>query len=133
MASALYDKGRDKFLNGDLDWVGATTVKIALCSATYVANMSTDEFFSSVSSAVIGTPMTLSNRSSAGGVANADDVTSAAVATGSTISQVVIYESTGTDSTSPLIARIDFASPVPTNGGTVTLAFDNGANKIFKL
>src|SRR5690242_12362694 len=131
MASALYDKGRDAFLNGDIDWT-ADTIKVALVSASYTANMGTDQFFSSVSSAVIGTPMALANKTSSAGVADADDVTSASIATGSTITQIVIYKDTGSASSSPLIAREDVAS-TPTNGGTVTLTWDNGSNKIFKL
>ena len=131
MASALYDKGRDAFLNSGINWT-SDTIKVALVSASYTANMATDQFFSSVSAAVIGTPMTLANKSTAAGVATADPVTSASIATGSTITQIVIYKDTGTASTSPLIAREDVPS-TPSNGGTVTLTWDTGANKIFKL
>lgn len=130
MASALYDKGRDAFLNGSINWT-SDTIKVALVGSGYTANMATDQFFSSVSG-VIGTPMALANKSTAAGVANADPVTSASIATGSTITQIVIYKDTGSASTSPLIAREDVPS-TPTNGGTATLTWDAGANKIFKL
>jgi hypothetical protein len=130
MASALYDKGRDAFLNGDIDWTN-DTIKVALVGAGYTANMATDQFLSQVTN-VIGTPLVLSNKSSAAGVANADAVTSAALATGSTVTQLVMYKDTGSASSSPLIARVDVPS-TPTNGGTVTVNFDSGANKIFKL
>jgi hypothetical protein len=130
MANFVYDKARDAFLNGDLDWT-ADTVKVALVGSAYTANQSTDQFYSTVTG-VIGTPMTLANKTSSAGVADADDVTSGNLATGSTITQAVIYKDTGTNSTSPLIAHFDLTS-TPTNGGTVTLQWDSGSNKIFKL
>jgi hypothetical protein len=48
---------------------------------------------------------------------------------------VVIWKDTGNPATSPLIALIDTATgiPVATTGGDITVYFDNGANKIFKL
>lgn len=59
MANALYDKYRQ----ADLSWsdaglsaaidVATDTIKVALVSASYTANMSTDQFFSSVSAAVV--------------------------------------------------------------------------------
>ena len=58
--------------------------------------------------------------------------TSSALATGSTVTQIVIYKDTGTASTSRLIAREDTVS-TPTNGGTMILQWDNGPLKIFKL
>ena|SRR6185312_3299426 len=131
MASALYDKGRDAFLNGGIDWTN-DTIKVALVGSGYTANMATDQYYSTISSAVIGDPMALANKSSNAGIADADPVTSAALTSGSTITQVVIYKDTGDASTSPLIARIDVAS-TPTNGGTVTLTWDTGTNRIFKL
>jgi hypothetical protein len=132
MASALYDTGRDAILNGGVNWT-ADTIKVALLGSGYTANMATDQFFSAVSASVIGTPMALANKSSAAGVANADPVTSASIATGSTITQIVIYKDTGNPATSQLIAREDVPSATPTNGGTVTLSWDSGVNKIFKL
>lgn len=130
MASALYDKGLDAILDGSVNWL-TDTIKVALVGSGYTANMSTDQFFSSVTG-VIGTPMTLANKSNAAGVANADPVTSAAIPTGSTISQFVIYKDTGTPSTSPLLMRADTPS-TPTNGGTISINWDSGSNKIFKL
>jgi hypothetical protein len=130
MANFLYDTARDAFLNGDLDWT-ADTIKVALVGSAYTASQSTDQFFSSITG-VIGTPMALANKSTAAGVADADDVTSENLTTGSTITQAVIYKDTGDASTSPLIAHFDMTS-TPTNGGTVTLQWDNGASKIFAL
>jgi hypothetical protein len=45
------------------------------------------------------------------------------------------YKDTGTESTSLLIFYIDTATGLPCtpNGGNITVAWDSGANKIFKL
>jgi hypothetical protein len=131
MASALYDKGREKFLSGDIDWVN-DTIRVAFLGSGYTANMATDEFFGPLVTALIGTPIELTSKTATAGVADAADVTSGNIGAGSTITQIVIYKYTGDANTSPLIAREDVAS-TPTNGGTITLSWDSGANKIFKL
>lgn len=133
MANALYDKGREKFLTGALN-ASTATLKAALVKSTYVANLATDEFYSTISANVIGTPQTLVSKTTTGGVLDAADVTFTAVPTG-TVNYIAIYSDTGTAATSPLIALLDTAAglPVSTNGGDITIAWDNGANKIFKL
>ena len=55
--------------------------------------------------------------------------------TGDPSEALLIYKDTGTEATSPLIAYIDTATglPVTPNGGNITVTWDNGTNKIFKL
>lgn len=131
MAAALYDTGRNAFLTGGINWT-ADTIKVALVSSSYVANMTTDQFYSSVQANVIGTPVQLTSTAASAGVANATNASLGPITTGSTVTQIVIYKDSGTASTSQLIAREDVTS-TPTNGGTITLTWDTGANKIFKL
>jgi hypothetical protein len=132
MSAALYDKGREAFANAAINWP-ADTIKVALLGAGYTANMATDQFLSTtgISGATVAT-LTLANKTNVAGVCDADDLLSGNLATGSTITQLIIYKDTGTAATSPLIAREDLNS-TPTNGGTVSIAWDNTANKIFKL
>jgi hypothetical protein len=132
MAAALYDKGREAFANGAINWV-SDTIKVAFLGAGYTANMTTDQYLSTtgISGATIATA-TLANKTNTAGVCDADDVLTGNLATGSTITQVIGYKDTGVAGTSPLIFREDLTS-TPTNGGTVSLAWDNAANKIFKL
>lgn len=130
MAAALYDKGRDAFANGGINWA-SDTIKVALVGSGYTADMANDQYFSTITG-VIGTPSALTGKSSSAGVVNASNVTTGTIATGSTITQLVLFKDTGTASTSPLIARMDVTS-TPTNGGTITVSWDTGANKIFKL
>lgn len=69
------------------------------------------------------------------GVADAADLTFTAVTAGAACQALVIFKDTGTDSTSKLIAYIDTGAglPVTPNGGDITVSWDNGANKIYKI
>lgn len=133
MSNALYDHGRDSFLNGGINW-GSDTIKVALVNtSTYTVNLSTHQFFSDLSG-IVGTPVALSSKSSSAGVANAASATFSAV-TGAASGALVLYKDTGTTTTSPLIAYIDSATglPVTPNGGDITITWDTGSNKVFKL
>lgn len=134
MANALYDNGRDSFLQGSITW-NSDTIKMALVSGGYTPNTSTHTFWSSVTANLIGTAVSLASKSSSAGIANCANVTFTSVATGSTATYLVIYKDTGTASSSPLIAVIDTATglPVTTNGGNITVTIDTGSNKLFKL
>lgn len=134
MASALYGKGREKFLNGDIDWA-ADDIKVCLIdTGTYSVSIDTHEFHSDLSG-IVATSANLGSKTSTLGVADAADVVFTAVS-GSSVEAIVIWKDTGVSGTSPLIAYIDSASaglPVTPNGGNITITWDSGANKIFKL
>lgn len=136
MANALFAKFKESLLSQnpsvDLD---TDTIKVALVSSTYTPNTASNQYYSSVSG-VIGTPATLAGKSVTDGVFDASDVTFTSVTSTATVTQLVLYKDTGTASNSPLIALIDSATsglPVTPNGGDITISWDNGANKIFKL
>lgn len=136
MANTLYTKAKEKMLCKQLDFTASAAypIKAALVKSTYPLNLA-DEFFSSVSSYVVGTPQTLANRTITGGVFDADDVTFAALTAGDTCGRVVLYVATGDNATSSLVASIDTITgfPLTTNGGDVVVRWDNGAYKIFSL
>lgn len=134
MTNALYDKGREAFANAGINWL-TDTIKVALVdTGTYTPNLATDQFFSILSASVVGTPVVLASKTDTAGIEDAADVVFSSV-TGVSAEALVIYKDTGTGSTSPLIAYIDTATglPVTPNGGNVTVTFDNGSNRIFKL
>jgi hypothetical protein len=135
MANALYDKGREGFLDGSIDWDTNDIRVILVDTGTYTVNLSTHDFLDDVpGGARVATSGALSGKTVAAGVADANDVTFSAV-TGATVEAIVIYQHTGVESTSRLIAYIDTATglPLTPNGGDVTVQWDSGANKIFKL
>lgn len=134
MANALYAKGKEKILSGSINF-SSDTIKAALLSSAYTANLSTDEFWSGISANLLNTAQTLGSKSVTSGIFDAADVTFTAVTSGSTAKAIVIYKDTGTASTSPLIAYIDTITgfPLATNGGDITITWDNGSYKIFSL
>jgi len=134
MANALYAKGKEAILNGDIDF-NTDTIKAALVDNTYAQNLTTDDFYNDISSYVVGTPQTLTTPTITNGVFDADDVTFTAVSAGDTIEAVVLYKDTGVAGTSPLIAYIDTITgfPLATNGGDITIQWSSGSYKIFSL
>ena len=134
MANALYQKGKEKILQAQINML-TDTVKVALVKSAYAVNLATHEFLTDLGANVLNTNQTLSGRSVTGGVFDAADVTWPAVTAGDTGAYVVLFKDTGVAATSPLIAYIDTATgmPVTPNGGDITVQWDNGANKIFKL
>lgn len=136
MANQLYGLGRNKFLTGDIAY-DSDTIKVDLIDADdYTVSIDTHEFHDTgtVPSAAIVTTATLTTKSATLGVADAADTVFSAV-TGDVSEALLIWKDTGTPATSPLIAYIDTATglPVTPNGGDITVTWDDGANKIFKL
>lgn len=135
MANTLYDKARERFLLGQLNWSTDTIKCILVDTAAYTLNSSTHEFLSDVAAgARIAGPVTLSGKATTGGAADAADATFSLVS-GASIEMILIYKDTGVEASSPLIAAIDTATglPITPNGGDIIITWDNGANKIFKV
>lgn len=135
MANALYDFGRQAFLDGDIDWTNDNIKVTLIDAADYTVNLATHQFYSTVPVAArVATSGNLTSKTSTAGVADAADVTFTAV-TGDVSEALIIWQDTGVEATSRLIAYIDVATglPVTPNGGDITVQWDNGSNKIFKL
>lgn len=135
MANALYDRGRQGFLAGEIDW-DADDIKVAcIDEADDSINLSADEDLADrAAGAIVATSGNLASKTTTAGVADADDVTLTSV-TGDQFESLDIYQDTGVAGTSLLIANIDTATglPLTPDGGNVTITWDSGANKIFKL
>lgn len=139
MSNTLYDKARQAFLDGDISWKN-NTIKVALVTSTYRPDFSSDEVLSKISSQhVISTSTPLTGKTSVAGIADADDVTFSVAnnnaVTGS-VAAVVIYQEGATRDTSRLIAYLDQINGLPILNATnnsLTIHWDNGLNKIFKL
>jgi hypothetical protein len=134
--SALYDKGRQKFLEGSIAWLTDTIKVQFIHSASYPAmDLASDEFLSDVpSGARVGSPQTLGSKTSTAGVADGEDCTFPAF-TGSSVDAVLIYKEGAGEGSSPLIAWIDSGTGLPftPNGGDVVIVWSSGVSKIFKL
>lgn len=133
MANALYDKGREGFLDGSIDW-DTDDVRIALVTNGYTPNLSTHTFVSDLGANIVSRSSALAGKSVTAGVADANDVVFTAL-TGSAVQYIVVYKFNAADGAARLIALFDTVTGMPftPSGGDVTIAWDNGSNKIFKL
>lgn len=134
MANALYPKWKEQLLqftaNNNLS---SGTVKVALVDTGIYTYNSADQFYSTLSAAVVGTPQTIGSKTFTNGVFDGADATFTAV-TGNSVEALVLYVDTGTTSTSPLIAYIDTSVtglPVTPNGGDISITWN--ASGIFAL
>ncbi len=133
MANALFPRWKQALLeftaNNNLS---AGTVKVALVTAGYTYS-SANQFYSSVSASVVGTPQTIGTKTFTNGVFDGGNVTFTAV-TGAQVVALVIYIDTGNAATSPLVAFIDTGVtnlPVTPNGGDIAITWN--ASGIFSL
>jgi hypothetical protein len=144
MANALFDPGREGFLDATIDWDTAV-IKLSLVRGyTFSA---AHKFVSDVTGAsgvlaTGGTSGAFASKTVTNGIADAADVTLTAVTANASNHSILIYQASavggGGDvaaTAQRLIAWIDTGTnlPVVPNGGDITVAWDNGANKIFKL
>lgn len=135
MPNALFDKGREGFLDGSIDWDTDNIKAILVDTADYVVDLANHQFLSDIiAGARVAESANMSGKTVAAGVADAADVTFSAVV-GDPSEAMVIYQDTGVEGTSRLIVYIDTATglPVTPNGGDILVQWDAGANKIFKL
>lgn len=124
--SKVYGPAFTSLCTGLINFTGGT-VKAMLCTSAYVPNQDTHQFKSSVTNEVTGTGYT------AGGVTLASktltydapshtltlDCADLSWPSSSITARIlVVYLSTGTDSTSPLICWVDFGSDQTSVSGT---------------
>jgi len=137
MANALFDKGRESFLKGEIAWATDTIKAVLVDHGVDTPVPSSDQFLSDIAAgARVATSPAFTTKTTTAGVADADDITFSAVS-GATVESLVIYQDTGNAATSRLIAYIDSLGtgtfPITPNGGDIQFVFDAGANRIFKL
>ena len=135
MANTLFDAGRQRFLEGQFNWLTDTIKVVLVDTGAYTPQTAIHQYLSDIpTSARVTSAVTLTSKTTTGGAADGADVTFTSVS-GASIEAIVIYRDTGTESTSPLIAFIDTATglPITPNGGDIIVTWDNGTNKIFKV
>lgn len=123
---SLYGNVHAKAFNGEINWA-SDTIKGLLTTSAYTPNQDSHIYLSSVTNEITGTGYT------AGGVTLASKTLTyssktttfscAALSWASatfTARRLVIYKSTGTGSTSPLIGWVDFGVDMSPSGGTFT-------------
>lgn len=133
MASALFNKARQKLLDALLD-LNDGDIRAMLVRSTY-AYVATHEFVADLGAVDNGRSASLANTTVTDGVFDADD--SSLVATAAVASNaIVLFVHTGVDATASLVAYIDTGTGLPFTpaaGQTVTLQWDAGASRIFRI
>jgi hypothetical protein len=138
--AVLFDPGREGFLAGEIDWDTAV-IKVML-GRGYTFSASHKFVSDLTGNTAVATSAALGTKTVTNGVADAADFTFSAVGAGAACPYLIIYQSSavtgGSDvasSAQRLIAYIDNATglPVTPNGGDITITFDSGSNRIFKL
>lgn len=133
MANALYDKGRQGFLENSIDW-DSDDIRVALLSAGYTPDLAAHQFVSDLGANIVARSAALTGMTVTAGVANHAAKTITAVS-GAQITRVAYYKYNAADGAARLICLIDTATnlPLTPNGGDITITPDTGANKLFKL
>ncbi len=135
MANAMYDPGRKAFMDGEIAYLTANIKFVFVDDTDYTVDLVNHNALDDIAAlGRVSTSANLSTKTSTAGVADAADETISTV-TGDPFEEIVFYEDSGVESTSQLFLYLDTASGLPTtpNGSDITLQFDPGANKIFKL
>jgi hypothetical protein len=134
MSNALYDPGREGILDESIGMsTGDIRAMLVLSSYTFSA---AHKFLADLGAVDNGRSAALASKSFTSGVFDAADTS--LTATAATASNaLVLFKHTGVDATARVIAYIDTPTAglpfTPAAGQTVNVAWDNGANKIFKL
>jgi hypothetical protein len=142
MTNQLFDAGREGFLDGSFRWTTGT-IKAALVRG-YAFNAAHKFVSDTIAAGAVlhQTSDALAGKTATAGVASTDKPTLAEVSANGTGHVVLIFQSSapagGADlaqNAQRMIALIDTGANIPVmpNGGDVTLAWDTGPNKIFKL
>lgn len=130
--NALFDKAREAFLTGKIDWLG-DTIRAALCRGEK-PDTKTAAHLADITTAAVSEPLT--GKTAAGGVAAAASILFRDC-TADAVSYLVIYQDTKDAGTSRLIACIDTLGhgvfPISGNGGDVQIMWDRGVNRIFRI
>ncbi len=134
MSNQMYDPGREGFLDGSIDW-DTDDVRAMLVLSAYTFSAA-HRYVSDLGSNTNGRSAALTGKTVTSGVADAADTS--LLATAATASKaIVVYKYNAADASARLIAYIDTPTAglpfTPSAGQTVNVAWDSGANRIFKL
>lgn len=121
MANAVYPKGKEALLRGEVDLLD-DDIRIVLLTSSYSYNTAHDHLDDIPGGYRVAVSDPLASKTVTNGAFDAADVTFTAL-TGSTVTRYVVFKDTGVESTSTLLAFID------TRGDTTSISYTpNGAD-----
>lgn len=139
----VYNSAKKALMDGSgIDWVN-DTIKVALCTSTYAPNVDTHDFFDDITNE-LGTGggytaggITLTTKTATIDTTNDEAEFDAADADWGASTSIgpcryaIIYKSTGTASTSPLIGYVNFGQDEQSSSGTFKITW--AAEGVFKI
>lgn len=136
MANDLYPSAREGFLTALINWL-SDDIRVVLVDGGYVYSSAHNMLDDVTAGFRVATSSSLTGKTATGGVADADDVTISTVS-GDDIEGVIVYQHTGVESTSRLIAFYDLlASGVEIDytpdGSDARVRWSNGTTKMFMI
>lgn len=141
MTNSLFSPGREGFLAAEIDWDDGV-IKASLLRG-YVFDPA-DRFVTEVTGAggVLVSTVTLTGKAITNGVADANDLLFGSVPAGPVVTSLLLYQASGPAGGADLpagqqrlVGWVDTATglPVTPNGNDVSVVWDQGPNRIFKL
>lgn len=127
----VYGKAQQSLAHKEIDWHDGA-VYVALCTATYTPDQDAHDYFDDITNEVTGDGYTAGGEAlgsptftyTAGtNVMKLDGADTTWTAATVTFQYAIIYYSTGTASTSPLIAYVDFGESVVVAGVNLTITW----------
>lgn len=138
VTGTVYNAFKAKIINGaNINLAsGGDTIKVALLTSSYTPDIDTHDFFDDVSAneisatgytaggyTLVSQTVTQDNTDNEAAADAADPTWT--ITTSASPRYAVIYKSTGTPSTSPLILYVDFGETFSISNGTLTLALNS--------
>jgi len=137
MANARYPYTSYLFLTGSLSWTNDEITVMLIGTDTYTYSDAHRWRADIPLATEIAVGGTLANRTvdASTGAVDADDYSFGTTVLPGPVGAVIVFKDTGTRATSPLIVFNDTGSNLPLNplAYDVSVVWNNGANKIFKL
>lgn len=117
MANQLYPLAKEAFISGDIS-LDTDNIKSMLTRTAYSSG---DQYLDDVTA--VATSSNLASKTVTTGTFDTADIVHSSVGAGSAINYIILYQDTGSSSTSRLIAHIDTATglPVTPDGTDITV------------
>lgn len=115
-----------------VDW-DTDTIKVALCTSTYTPDVDTHDFFNDITNEVVGTGYTAGGKTLTASAPTYDTATNETRLDAAdtewaestiTARYAVVYKSTGTSTTSPLILYVDFGENKVSSAGLFKIVWN---------
>lgn len=133
MANTYYTKAKDALWKAQIAYDTDNIKAVLVDTADYTLNVATHEFLSDIPAiARVATSANLTGKTISGGVIDAADVVLSTVA-GDEAEAVVVYQDTGVESTSRLIAYVDTATGLPVTPNITDITIRWNASGIASL